>query len=241
VRLAKRFAPEIEAGPGAVEGKVTAIPEGALFRYVTPGDLVLCRINAPLVETCRQRIPAQVLGRDVAGKLASDAGKVFKLGLADWRAKLNRFEAREVASILRTKLPSDVTEKMVYRRYDELACLRAVTEDAVQGGATTPAELKKRIDSLFGNANGMVTHSTVHKAKGKEAENVFILLPHLMPLPNAGTPEEQEAEDCVRFVAVTRAKRKLVFVESEDVHSPYAWWRGSGVSNAVEAEAVGAV
>jgi hypothetical protein len=135
VRLARRFAPEIEPSPGAAEGKVTAIPKGTLSRYVTPGDLILCRINAPLVETCleliQQRIPAQVLGRDVAGKLLSDASKVFKLGSTDWRAKLNHFKACEVASILGSKLPSDVTEKMVYRRQDELACLRAVTEDAV--------------------------------------------------------------------------------------------------------------
>jgi DNA helicase-2/ATP-dependent DNA helicase PcrA len=77
VRLAQRFAPSIQAAPGAAEGKVTAIPEGALSRYVTPGDLVLCRINAPLVETClqliQQRVPAQVLGRDIAGKLVVDA------------------------------------------------------------------------------------------------------------------------------------------------------------------------
>lgn len=46
-----------------------------------------------------------------------------------------------------------------------------------------------------------------------------------MPLPNAETPEEREAEDCVRFVAVTRARRKLVFVESEGKSNPCAWWR----------------
>lgn len=79
----------------------------------------------------------------------------------------------------------------------------------------------------------MVTLSTVHKAKGKEADNVFILLPHLMPLPNAETPEEREAEDCVRFVAVTRAKRKLVFVESETGHAPQAWWRDRGVKQEI--------
>lgn len=36
-----------------------------------------------------------------------------------------------------------------------------------------------------------------------------------MPPPYAETPEEWEAETCVRFVAVTRAKRKLVFVGSD--------------------------
>jgi len=243
VRLAKRFAPAIQAAPGAVEGRVTAISEGALSRYVTPGDLVLCRINAPLVETClrliRQRVPAQVIGRDIAGKLVADAKLVFKQGLENWKAKLNLFEAREVEGIKQTKLPEDVAERMVYRREDELACLRAVVGDAVQGGVTTLKGLETRIDNLFGDARGMVTLSTVHRAKGREAENVFVLLPHLMPLPNAETPEEREAEDCVRFVAVTRAKQKLVFVEPEGARDPTAWWREAGVGHPVNAETIG--
>ena len=148
VRFVRRFAPEIQAAPGAAEGHITAITERALFKHVTPGDLVLCRINAPLVETClrliQQRIPAQVLGRDIAGKLVADAKLVFKQGLEDWKAKLDRFEACEVGGINQANLPQDVTERMVYRREDELACLRAVVEDAVRGGVTTPKGLEAR-------------------------------------------------------------------------------------------------
>lgn len=243
VRLAQRFAPAIQAAPGAAEGRVTAIPEGALSRYVTPGDLVLCRINAPLVETClrliAQRVPARVLGRDIAGKLVVDAKLVFTRGLDDWRTKLSRFEARELEGIERAKQPRDVIERLVYRREDELACLRAVVDDAVRGSVTTLRGLTARIDGLFGDAGGRVTLSTVHRAKGKEAENVFILLPHLMPLPNAETPEEREAEDCVRFVAVTRAKEKLVFVEPEGTRDPTAWWQEAGVVHPTKMEAVG--
>ena len=244
VRLAQRFAPAIQAAPGAIEGRVTAIAEGTLSRHVKPGDLILCRVNAPLVETCleliQRGIPAQVLGRDIAGKLLADAKLVFKQGLENWRAKLNRFQAREIEGIKQAKLPLDVTERMVYRREDELACLRAVVEDAEHGGVTTLKGLDARINGLFGDASGMVTLSTVHRAKGKEADNVFILLPHLMPLPNAESPEEREAEDCVRFVAVTRAKQKLVFVEPEGARGSTAWWREAGVGHPINAEVVGA-
>jgi DNA helicase-2/ATP-dependent DNA helicase PcrA len=163
---------------------------------------------------------------------------VFKQGLENWRAKLNRFEAREVEGIKQAKLPQNVAERMIYRREDELACLRAVVEDAVRGGVTTLKELEKRIDGLFGDARGMVTLSTVHRAKGKEAENVFILLPHLMPLPNAETPEEREAEDCVRFVAMTRAKQKLVFVEPGGARDLTTWWREGAVEHTAKAVAV---
>ncbi len=60
-----------------------------------------------------------------------------------------------------------------------------------------------------------------------------------MPLPNAETPEEREAEDCVRFVAVTRAKRKLVFVESEDARDSVMWWRDLGTCQGIGVESYG--
>ena len=143
-----------------------------------------------------------------------------------------------VRSTRLTRQPQDVIERLVYRREDELACLRAVVDDAARGGVTTLQGLTARIDGLFGDAGGRVTLSTVHRAKGKEAENVFILLPHLMPLPNAETPEEREAEDCIRFVAVTRAKEKLVFVEPEGTRDPTAWWREVGVGHTTKAVAI---
>ena len=55
--------------------------------------------------------------------------------------------------------------------------------------------------------------STVHRAKGREANRVFILYPHLMPVEYAATPEAVQGEACVQFVALTRSKRDLIFVE----------------------------
>lgn len=80
---------------------------------------------------------------------------------------------------------------------------------------------------LFEDVSGMVTLSTVHMAEAKEVDNVFILLPHLMSLPNAESPEEQEAKDCGRLVTATGSRRKLVFVELNDVTSTRAWWRNA--------------
>jgi len=52
--------------------------------------------------------------------------------------------------------------------------------------------------------------STVHKAKGLEANRVFIIRPDLMPLPNSrGWQAAQEKN--LHYVAVTRAKYELVY------------------------------
>lgn len=53
----------------------------------------------------------------------------------------------------------------------------------------------------------------MHGAKGREADRVFVLYPELMPAVYARTPEAAIGEACVQFVALTRAKKDLIFVE----------------------------
>lgn len=54
--------------------------------------------------------------------------------------------------------------------------------------------------------------STIHKAKGLEAERVFILKPDLMPHPKAKRGWEIDQENNLRYVAITRSKRELYLV-----------------------------
>jgi DNA helicase-2/ATP-dependent DNA helicase PcrA len=57
--------------------------------------------------------------------------------------------------------------------------------------------------------------STIHKAKGLEAHEVYFLRPDLCPSPWARTREAQEQERNLRYVAVTRAQERLTFGVSE--------------------------
>jgi DNA helicase-2/ATP-dependent DNA helicase PcrA len=71
--------------------------------------------------------------------------------------------------------------------------------------------VKQKITALFANGKG-VQLTTVHKAKGLEAKNVFILDHRLMPLQYATKEWEREQERNIQYVAVTRAKEKLVYM-----------------------------
>ena len=79
----------------------------------------------------------------------------------------------------------------------------------------TSGELIKQVRALFSEKNDGVTLSTVHKAKGLEANNVFIVEPGLLPHPKAESEQALLAEKAVKFVALTRAKRGLYFVDAE--------------------------
>ena len=63
--------------------------------------------------------------------------------------------------------------------------------------------------------NCKVVLSSVHRAKGLEAENVVILHPEKMPHPMATLEWEIEQEYNIKYVAITRSMNRLVFVREE--------------------------
>ncbi|NCX68785.1 MAG: hypothetical protein EBW93_06710 [Betaproteobacteria bacterium] len=74
--------------------------------------------------------------------------------------------------------------------------------------ATTVGGIIEEIKRVFdGNDEGEIMLSTVHKAKGLEADNVYILATERMPHPY-GNKEENN----ICYVAITRAKKNLFYV-----------------------------
>ena len=65
--------------------------------------------------------------------------------------------------------------------------------------------------------NNAVMLSTAHKSKGLEANRVLILLPNKLPLKWPHQLEWQLRQEMnLKYVALTRAKKELVFVDIEE-------------------------
>jgi superfamily I DNA/RNA helicase len=79
--------------------------------------------------------------------------------------------------------------------------------------ASDPEEVCAIIDTVFTQGKG-VTLSTVHKAKGLEAERAFILerALHQSFMQRAKQQWQKEQEKNILYVAITRAKRELVYM-----------------------------
>jgi len=73
-------------------------------------------------------------------------------------------------------------------------------------------KLIEEIEALFGQGGG-IKLSSVHRAKGLEAERVFLLDPHRMPSSRAEKDWELEQENNLIYVAYTRARRALWFID----------------------------
>lgn len=235
VALAQPFGQALEAAPGAPGGTLDDLSGEEFLALARPGDLVLCRTNAPLVDWCYRLvvtgIPAIVRGRDLARSLvafARDAASFDgtkpqrdqvqdRLPLTDITGRLNGY-----ATFLAEQLTREAEREgrdpglRLAGLADRLSAITRVLE---AGGAQTLGQLVADIRLLFqGDPERSVVLSTVHRAKGQEAERVFILEPDLLPHPKARTPQALQAERCLQFVAFTRSRRDLFFVDAE--HSP---------------------
>jgi len=210
VERAKTLVPEIEAAPWAKEGLILTIDRITFERCVSPGDLVLCRTNAPLVKPClaliRNGTKAVILGRDIGKGLKAMIRKVQKRTLSpdlnSFLVSLAQYVDREVRKLL-------LSERLMQA---ENLRDRHETIMALADGYQTIAQVERRIDTVFAESQAGVTFSTVHKAKGGEAERVFILKPELLPHPRAQFGWELTQEQNIKYVALTRSKNELYFV-----------------------------
>lgn len=237
VQLARPFTQAIEAAPGAKQGTLDDLTGDEFLSLARPGDLALCRTNAPLIDWCYRLInagiPAIVRGRDLARSLTAlardaatfDGKRVHRdqakdsLALTDFSGKLNAYADHLSAKIQReAEAQGRDPDMRIASLADRLTALMNTFDEAK---ADTLGDLITGIRTLFnGDPERSVVLSTVHRAKGLEADRVFILEPGLLPHPKARTPQAVDAERCLQFVAFTRSKRDLYFVDAEESRIP---------------------
>ena len=224
VELARRFVPEIEEAPGAVEGEVLTVSEEALLgvvraHHADPATrhepfLLLCRVNAPLVGTALDLIasgvPAKVKGRDIGQGLMKLLREIE--ALPGYRfSQFPDFAESYRRTLAAALMGKPDTEMLVAGLNDRVESLRAVYRAVAASGWATVEEMERFIDRLFSDdaQAQAITLSSIHKAKGLEAERVGILQPDLLPHPMARKGWQQEQERNLAYVAVTRAKATL--------------------------------
>ena len=174
------------------------------------GDLVMCRTNAPLVSHCfeliAQGIPAFVLGRDIGYSLQLLVKKVTENGSMRIEQFIPQLKAHvDVACEAFARADKD---KAVMSMRDKEQCVIHLT-----GKTHTVQGLLDNIKKVFGDGKKKgVMFSTIHKAKGLEADNVWILKPDIMPHPMAKSLSDKAQERNLCYVAITRAKKVLNYV-----------------------------
>lgn len=226
VELAQEYSDNIIALDTAIDGEI---------RYnVSPnepiaGDMVLCRTTAPLVEQflkyLRINKKAYIRGFENIKKEYLEMISNTKTHLIDRNCvtfdglfpKLYVYLFNEIDRVMSTfRLDEDdaLCHQSILSIYDNIEALKVLSE-----GLITTQELIDKINIIFnGDITDAVELSTIHKAKGLEADNVYILQPSLMPSKFAKKEWEIKTERNLMYVAYTRAKKTLNFIK-EDEHS----------------------
>jgi DNA helicase II / ATP-dependent DNA helicase PcrA len=198
-RYVSNFHCREDADLGSVKENASLTPE--------KDDIVLCRYNAPLATAFYSLLAdgksAYILGKDMTKGLVNYVNKVSR--------KKKRMTSREFLTLLDADFSKNYNRLVVAEKQNQANALEdkfncvsifATKADTVQG-------IIDEINRVFSSdGKGDIMLSTIHKAKGLEADNVFILATERMPHPKATNPQEERN---ICYVGITRAKKNLYY------------------------------
>lgn len=224
IKEAQKYVPSIKALGTAEEGSVSRLEDWDQDS-IAEGGVILCRNVAPLVRTTYKFIangrPATMLGRDIGKGLQNlirtickpaDTLKsgTFLQALADW-------EENEI-QIARSK-GQNYREDSVRDKAESIRSIQQYSR------ALNTDDLIKEIDKLFSSkARNKVILSTIHKSKGLEWPTVYLMDKWRIPSKHVknmvrnkvqGANELMQQETNLLYVAITRAQKDLVYIESD--------------------------
>jgi len=209
VRLARSIVPQIEPRDDAPEGVLEVIKGKAMLEQVSDGDLIVCRINAPLAKIAlaliRKGHKAILRGKDISSNLLTLVTRMDTDDLGICLEKLDDYRTREMDRLYRQE-----KEAQAHNLDDKVETVFVLSESV-----RTVPELKALIKEIFSDEQKGVVCSTIHRAKGLEADRVFVYRPELTPLPYAKKDWQVQQERNLQYVSFTRAKEELYLVEKE--------------------------
>jgi superfamily I DNA/RNA helicase len=205
VQQAKDIVPHLEYAPNAIVGyvgyeKLDNLPS---LKIDTTSSVVLARKNSQLIKLfftlLKAKIPSFVLGKDIGKNI---------------RKYLDKFKSMDTYENLARHLSNHLTElekqdKLTGDKQDKIECLLTVWSEC-----SSYQEMQNYLDNLFGDtarANSLML-SSIHKSKGNEWENVYLIEEHL-PLYYPKQQQWQlQQEYNLKYVAITRAKTSLIWL-----------------------------
>lgn len=196
VEAARWRAPHMQYPEWAIPGEVRRLTSWSASELPASATII-CRNNAPLFSAAIKllkngRYP-ELVGNDIGKSLLKTLKKLGKDELKRPEL-LDAIDKWEQAKLKKSRDRSKV--------HDQAECLRIF---ALQG--RTLGDAVAYAQRIF-DASGPIKLMTGHKSKGLEFDDVFFLDEHLVG--------DKGQEKNLRYVIITRAKRTLTYIASED-------------------------
>lgn len=200
--------PFLQPRPNVTQGSTARISkDNLLSSHLDHNSMIVCRTNAPIFKLA---LELMLNGREF--NLQSNLPVMLAKKVKGWAAVSRGMVSfkSEVRSYYEKRLENIESKALIARITDERDCVLLIADQVED-----PFDVEDKLLSLMYSKNG-VTISTGHKAKGLEAENVFIYDPSLCPAPwvdQDENPEAYEQEMNLLYVMITRAKENLFYVD----------------------------
>lgn len=216
VPLAKSHVKEFDVCESAIEGTILEWDINDVVKNISKLEkypMIICRLNAPIISLCLQligqKLPARVKGRDIKESLLAVLNSIKsttkKLTRKSFLSSLRKLRDSEIE---RCKSSSLRRESIA----DKYSSLIAIFDSCTSKNFMQ--EMLYYIHDIFDeNLTNVIELSSIHKAKGLEKDIVIFYLPSLCPSKYARTDEEIQQEKNLVYVAVTRTKDALIFVD----------------------------
>jgi ssDNA-binding Zn-finger/Zn-ribbon topoisomerase 1 len=246
VKEAQEFVPSFRAHPSNCEGEIInsqGIDDCLNSGYFVPGNMGICRFNAPIVKLAyrmiSERIPVHFIGRDFGRTILTQAKKFVEKTVVEMSEKARKWKNSQLESLenqarmgkdveAKQRLISDKAnsvmifiDEIMQRNVEiEIDNRTAEEEGKKKTPLLTPADVIAEIQSFFALNNGQSDEehakggcnkfrlSSVHQAKGLEAETIIWVNPAATIKPKREWMAQQEKN--LKYVAITRAIKRLV-------------------------------
>ena len=222
IEFSQSIVKDILPKENAIDGE---IKNGCKLSCLKDGDMVLARSKAPLLKVytklIKKGINCYIKGLDIGANLInlldSIKGEELNINLKKDGVFIRLYDKLfETRDKLVEKRGLDIDDaslsSYIMEQYDTIKALEVLAFNC-----TTKNELKSRIKDIFKEDSKGVCLSTIHKSKGLEADNVYILCHSSMPSKNCHHEWERIQEKNLMYVAYTRAKKILGFISEKEV------------------------
>lgn len=203
VKYAQKIVPQIEFSENAIEGE---IKQNVDISELKDGDMVICRNTLPLVKLYVKLINNEVncylKGKDIGANLIDLIQDVEIENIKDLLIYLT-----DLSFIYLNKEDDNYNEELSELISEKIECIKIISI-----GLKTKTELIDKINKIFSEDEKGICLSTIHKSKGLEADNVYILNKYLTPSKVAKQGWEIEQEKNLEYVSYTRPKKVLGFI-----------------------------
>lgn len=194
-----------------IEGEVIEGDSADVFE-ANAGDFVLCRNTRPLISLWyeftvlgkKSYIKGDETKKELLKLVESVSEKNIEDGLSHLDYKLQCLHEKVLQQGLEPEKNYSYCNFM-----EQIECIRILIEKS--DDVCNMSDLYSILENVFSGDNSeKICLMTMHKSKGLESDNVYIIRLDLLPSRYAQTEEQLLQEKNLKYVAFTRAKKKLV-------------------------------